>query len=147
MSGTPQVIGSHNPPDSFDALENARQALRLCRKGHPYRTFCLNNLAAALLEQFDQLGDLDSLAEATVLYHEVLDSRPQGHPDRSEALINLAVVLETRFEQFGDLDSLAEAIKLHCQALVLCPPGHRLRSASLMDLAIALECRFAARRY
>jgi tetratricopeptide (TPR) repeat protein len=142
MSGKPQAIGSHNPPDSYDALENARQALRICRKGHPYQTFCINNLAAALLGRFDRLGDLDSLAEATELYHEVLDAHPQGHPDRSASLINLAVVLEARFEQFGDLNSLTEAIELHRQALFLCPPGYRLRSASLMNLADALECRF-----
>jgi tetratricopeptide (TPR) repeat protein len=91
--------------------------------------------------QFEQLGDLDLLAEAIELQRQALDLRTPGHPDRSTSLHNLANAVRTRFEQYGDLESLAEAVELHRQALVLRPQGDPDRASSLSNLANALLTR------
>jgi tetratricopeptide (TPR) repeat protein len=120
-----------------------REALDLCPPGHALHMLCLDILGNALRTRFQQLGDLDSLAEAVELYRQALDLRPQGHPNRSSSLSNLASALQTRFAQLGDLASLAEAVELHRQALDLRPQGHPNRSSSLSNLASALQTRFA----
>jgi tetratricopeptide (TPR) repeat protein len=94
-----------------------------------------------LQTRFEQLGDLDSLAEAVELHRQALILRPQGHSDRSSSLSNLANVLQTRFEQFGHLDSLAEAVELQRQALDLFSQRHSNRSSSLSNLANELWTR------
>jgi tetratricopeptide (TPR) repeat protein len=99
-------------------------------------------LASSLQTRFQQLGDLDALAEAVELHRQALSLRPQGHPYRPITLNNLALALRNRFEQLGDLDAIAEAVDLDRQALDLRPQGHSLRSYSLNNLAGALQTRF-----
>jgi hypothetical protein len=98
--------------------------------------------ASAIQTRFEQLGDLDALAEAVELHRQALALRPQGHPNRSMSLNNLAYALQTRFEQLGNRDSLAEAVDLHRQALDLRPQGHPDRHHSLDNLARALRTWF-----
>ena len=70
----------------------------------------LNNLAANLSIQYEQLGTTQDLDEAIFLGREALDLRPQGHPDWSMFLINFAVHLSTRYKQLGAMEDLGEAI-------------------------------------
>jgi tetratricopeptide (TPR) repeat protein len=142
MSESTQAIASHVRLDNVDALEEDRRALDMRAPGHPDRSRCLYNLATRLQTRNEELGDLDSLAEAVDLHRQALDLRPRGHPDRSMSLNNLANALATQFVQLEDLDSLAEAVDLHRQALDLHPQGHPDRSMSLNNLATALQTRF-----
>jgi tetratricopeptide (TPR) repeat protein len=119
-----------------------RRALDLRPQSHPDRSMSLNSLANTLEIRFEQLGDLDSFAEAFELHRQALDLCPQKHPNRSKTLNNLANALLSRFKQLNDLDALAEAVELHRRALDLRPQGHPDRSMSLNNLANALETRF-----
>jgi hypothetical protein len=101
----------------------------------------LNNLANALRTRFEQLGDLDSLAEAINLHRQALALRPSRHPQRSRSLHNLANAVMTRFD-FGNIEFLAEAIELHHQTVDLHPPGRPHRPTSLDNLAVAMLTRF-----
>jgi tetratricopeptide (TPR) repeat protein len=142
MSQTTGVIASHDSRGNFEAINKARQALDMHPPGDPERSSSLNKLSNALQTRFEQLGDLDALAEAVELHRQALALRPPGHPSRSISLNNLANALLTRFQQLGDLDTLAEAVELHRQALALRSPGHPDHSSSLNNLANALKARF-----
>jgi tetratricopeptide (TPR) repeat protein len=107
----------------------------------------LTMVANALRRRFEQLGNLDLLAEIIKLQRQALDLRPPGHPDHSMSVHNLATALQTRYEELGDLHSLSEAIELHRQALNLRPPGHSDRPTSQNKLALALLARYQRSGY
>ena len=73
------------------------------------RPNCLNNLAVALPDRFDHLGQYGDLEEAISFHREALQLRPVSHPDR---LHNVAMALKKRFTQSGECQNPDEAISL-----------------------------------
>jgi tetratricopeptide (TPR) repeat protein len=142
MSQTTDVIASHNPLGNLEAISKPRHGLDVHPPYDPDRSLSLINLAKALWTRSEQLGDIESLAEAVELLRQALALRPPGHPDRASSLYSLAVSLQAQFEQLGKLDALTEAFEVHRQALDLRPPGHSDRHHSLNNLANAFQARF-----
>ncbi|KAF8182738.1 CHAT domain-containing protein [Mycena galopus ATCC 62051] len=133
-------------------LRNYRAALERYRGlpavHYPPLDEFLCNLADALEDRFEQLGDLKDINEAVALrkeaiqFHEEEMAQPwmQNLPpdllsDQSGSLSAAANSMLKKFDQLGDPNDLDEAIRLHRKALALRPQPHPNRSDSLNNLA------------
>ena len=131
-----------NLNDLKESIEYHQQALELLPVPHPNRSSSINNLAFALVTQFEQMGDLNDLERSIEYFQQALELTPASHPNQSESFDNLASALHTRFQQKGNLNDLEVSIDYHQQALELRPVPHPNRSSSLNNLANALSSQF-----
>ncbi|KAI0040076.1 hypothetical protein FA95DRAFT_1503354, partial [Auriscalpium vulgare] len=103
-------------PDLEEAILLHREGLDLRPPGHPDRSGSLNNLANAVMTQFEQRGRMADLEEAILLHREALALTPIGHTNRSLSFNNLANAVRTQFDQLSRIPDLEEAISLYTQA-------------------------------
>lgn len=75
-----------------------REAFELVPASHLLRSTCLDSLASALIQLFEQSGRPEGLEDAIPLYQDGLHSVPASHPDQNNRLINLAIGLLVRFK-------------------------------------------------
>ncbi|KAF7358090.1 CHAT domain-containing protein [Mycena venus] len=128
-----------------EAVQLYREALSVCPPPHPDRAPLLSNLAASLLERFQQRGDGADIDEAIQLYREALPLCPPPHPTRAPLLNNLAASVIERFQQRGAAADIDDAIELYREALSLRSPSHPDRAGSLSNLAASVLLRFQHR--
>jgi len=110
VSPTPSTVISLNPSDCFrdlglEDLKNMmifyRESLKHCPQGHPNRSMCLRNLAAAASYRFQQLGQTGDLDDAIRYHQEALGLPPlsPSRPYHPNSLNDLTHALSTGIEQ------------------------------------------------
>lgn len=106
-----------DPQDVMDAVESARQALRVSleRDDDDGRTTAMISLGRWLVGRFEQTEDMGDLAEAIQVNREAFEMA-QGHPI---PLASLGTLLHSRFEQRRERQDLEEGIRLTQQAIDL----------------------------
>ena len=136
------VCSAHWKSSVVDVLSRAvrmyKDAIRLTIA--PQSSLLCSNLAAALLNQFEQKGDINDLEESLQYHQQALELELAPDLDKSISLGNLALALQTQFEQKGDLE---EFIQYHWQALELTPKPYPM---SLHGLANELQIQFEQKR-
>ncbi|KAG0701546.1 CHAT domain-containing protein [Suillus ampliporus] len=120
----------------------SEEALHLRPVGHNIRPLSLGNLGGALIDCFNQRGDINDLNRAISLHREALALCPPGHHRRDATLNNLALALDTRYDKLDASDDLNEAIDLYRESLRLKQHDHSERHINLLNLSSALCSRF-----
>ncbi|KAJ8584172.1 TPR-like protein, partial [Rhizopogon salebrosus TDB-379] len=131
--------------DLDEAISFQREALSVCRVGHPIRPVSLHSLAHALLTRFQDRDTNEDLDDAIVLQTQVLDLWPVDDLSRCKSLIGMANVLLARFARRGNDKDLDDAIAFDREALDSCPVDHPDRLLALITLGTDLHSCFKYR--
>jgi len=131
-----------DPADLHKSVTRLRQAVSLPGEKPDEHTLRLTSLSAALLRQFQAVGNRDLLTEAVEGNRLVLAATPVSDRERPVRLNNLAATLRERTLYFNDLDALREAIELVRESVTLATDS-RNRAIFIGTLGVALQDLFA----
>ncbi|KAI0055957.1 hypothetical protein BV25DRAFT_1666502 [Artomyces pyxidatus] len=129
-----------------DTIAKERDTLASRPSGHHERYLALNDLAASLSMRFLEMGQMEDLGEAIMLYREARNLWAPEEPNRIGFLTNFGHIMSMRFLRLRQTEDIDEAITLHREAVDILPPGYRNRAATLVNLANNLLTGFRARR-
>jgi CHAT domain-containing protein/tetratricopeptide (TPR) repeat protein len=117
-----------------------QQAVRLSPPRERHKVY--SNLANALDNRFDLVGDDADIDAAGKYAKMAVEGLPDGHPLAASYLFTLGNQLSTRYRKTDDQGDLDGAITSYQQALNLIPADHPHRPGMLNNLAIRLSDRF-----
>jgi len=124
--------------ESADAY---RTAVAVLPESHEHYALCLGNLAGALIERHETLGDLGALDEGIAAFRRATELLPPPDPRCASYLSRLSSALLRRYERVGGGAVLDEAEDAAWRA-VKASPGDIQQPMFLSDLSNILHRRY-----
>ena len=138
---------AHRPADLAEALAAFEQAVAMTPARSPDAPTYLDNLANALSDRYERVGDPVDLDEAVHAYERAIGRLPASAPERLRIRANLAVGLLTRYREAGgrEADSAADlerAVAELTDIVARTPPEAPALVNRLNSLGVGLKYKF-----
>ncbi|MCL7382439.1 CHAT domain-containing protein [Streptomyces sp. 35G-GA-8] len=121
-----------------EAVERARESVRLGANLVAGQAQRLSNLGAMLSDWFTRTGKASVLDEAIAAHRAAVDVTADDDPNRAARLANLGGVLGMAYEKFGDRDALRDAIAARRASVAATPEDSPHWPRYIVSLAGAL---------
>ncbi|MFF1737942.1 CHAT domain-containing protein [Streptomyces sp. NPDC058247] len=121
-----------------EAVEHARESVRLGASLVAGQAQRLSNLGAMLSDWFTRTGEPSMLDEAIDAHRAAADVTADDDPDRALRLANLGGVLAVAYEKFGDRNALRDAIAARRASVAATPEDSPHWPGYTANLAAAL---------
>lgn len=132
-------------PAWLDASVTAFRAAREAAMDDPAHAAHANNLAVALTDRYDLLGEAGDLTEATEAAWSALSGTPRSSADWPEYAATVSLCLWDRYDATGSLTDLDVAVDLTRTALAATPQEAAFRPRLCSNLAMLLLDRYERR--
>ena len=126
-----QIGGEHN---LREAIENAKEAVRLAPPNHPNSATMLNSLGNMLAMRYERTVQIADLDMAIQKAEEAVRTTPPDHPKLAAMLNNLGSNVAMRYERTRQTADIDTAIDKAEDTVRLTPPNHPDLAGRLSNL-------------